>query len=241
MKMSIKYSEIIKQVIGLITIPLLYSGVFIAVILSMHSFHLSETMEDVIVFGGSFLLIGVSVLTVLKFIMVNGEIEYNPNGIHIHLDNRSFLFPHGDFFISYSNVENAAMNEDSAGRSFATLKIRSPKKSILILPVKSTDTDSFVSYWENLQQQFNSYNAVNTGHPELIIKSKGFYESGFMKFLAFLSLLFAGFFTGLKFMDPSSVSTWKLIVFYCYAIPFLYTVIRSNKNNSPLNMSTHEK
>ena len=232
MKANIKYSELLKQVLGLVIIPLLYCGLFLSLIFSLDSFQFSETVVNIVIFGGSFLLIGISVITVKKFIVVDAAVEYNMRGIHFHLNRKTFIFPHDDIFINYQNIANASLDEDESGRSVGTLKIKSPKKSIIIMADKFENTAQFIEFWYGLEQRFSSFNASNENHPTLLIQQKGFYESSFMKFFAYLALVFSISLIILKIVYPNTVSTWKLVGFYCYAIPFILTVFNSNKKSN---------
>jgi hypothetical protein len=188
-----------------------------------------DTMQ-IIIFAGAFLLIGVSALTVLKMIMPAAELDYDQNGIYIFFERRSFIFLQKELFISYSNIANASFNADAAKHTFVSIKLRDPQKSIILYPQKKY-SDQFESYWQELEKKFISYNAVNLQHPELLIRNKRFFEGKLMQFFAFISVLLAVLFTALKLFDPSSFSTWNLIAFYCYTIPFAAVVLQSNKNS----------
>ena len=232
MKARIKYSEVLKQVIAMIVIPVLLMGIFLFGFSLADKFDFSKTLKDILLYVVIFASIGCSVLLILKIIMVDGEIEYDARGIHFHLHKKSFLFPHDDFFINYQNISNASLGDDESGRTAATIKIKSPNKTIVISPDSIENTNSFIDFWTNLEKQFSSFNSSNEDHPALLIQKKGFYESGFIKFLAYFALISSILLLVLKFINPDIVSTWKLIGFYCYALPFMLMVFKSNKNSN---------
>lgn len=232
MKTTIKYTEIFKQVMGIILIPLLYMGVFMFLLFSIEEGVLSELFMNILIFGGIFIVMAASVVTILNLIMVDGVASFDEEGVHIRLEKKSFLFPHDDFFIPYSNIESAGMNEDVSDRIFISLKTKAPGKSMLIFPDKTDNNAVFLEFWEGLERQFGNYNKPNADEPGMLIRNKGFYQSGFMKGLAYVSILLVVVLAAMKYARPDSVSTWKLVAFYCYAIPFVYTILKSNKSDS---------
>lgn len=231
MKLQIKYSETMKQVIALIIIPLAMMAIAMFALFSINLDQFSETVETVVIFAFIIAAIGISVFIVLKIIAINATLEYDNRFVNIHLENKSFLYPNQEFHFNYSNIENAAYNVDASARVFILIKLRKPNKSMSLSPINAEQTAEFETFWNGFSDQINSYNSSNTDHPEMKIKSVGFYEGKWAKILAIISLLLALVFTIFKIISPDVISTWRLIAFYCYLIPFASAVYLASKKN----------
>ncbi len=218
-----------KQVLALIFIPLSVMAFAMFVLFSIDLNQFSETIEMVVIFAFIIIAMALSLFVILRIISANAILEYDNRFVNITLDKKSFLYPAQEFHFNYSNIENAALDEDAQARIFITIKLRNPNKSILLSMVKADEQEQFLLFWNGFSEQIKSYNGSAAEHPELKIKSIGFYGSKWTKLLAIVSVVAAIIFTIVKILNPDKLSTLKLIAFYCYALPFVVSVYSASK------------
>lgn len=221
MRTNIRYTETLKQVLGMIIIPIVYIWVFTAFVLWL-SGKISEDVLIILIFTGIILVMWASVLTIFKLMMEAGEAVFDGDGLHIILGRSTFLYPHKEVFIPFSNIAEAGFNEEPGKGPFINLKTRVPKKSIMIFSSSNEDTDSFSAFWLGLQTEINRKNLSAEGAIGGIIKKKGFYESAWVRGIAIFSAAMAILLTILRWNDPDIIAGWKLLGFYCYVIPLCY-------------------
>lgn len=233
MKIEVKYAETMKQVITLVFIPLASMAVCMLLLFSIDLKQFSQTVETIIIYTFIIAALLFSIFTVLRIISIKATIEYDNQLVNIALNKKSFLYPNREFHFNYTNIENASLDEDAQARVFVTIKLKSPSKSILLQPVDQKKSDEFIAFWNDFSAKINVYNESNNEHPELKIKSKGFYDSTWVRVLAVFSVLLAVVLTVAKIADSDAIPTYKLIAFYCYAIPFsvsAYNAYKKSKN-----------
>jgi hypothetical protein len=226
MQVRIRYTETLKQVLGMIIIPILYMGILVAVLFSFDLDKLSEDMEFALIMGTVVLMLAASVLTIFKVIMEGGVASFNEEGLHIRLNRSTFLYPHKEFFIPYNHFENAALDTEPGKSNFISLNTRMPSKSMLIFPEGYADSAEFNDFWKGLNNKIQQYNRAIPADSTGIVKSGGFYENKWIKGIAWVSLAATAWFSILKIGNPEAVSGWKLLMLYCYVVPFCYAVFR---------------
>ena len=231
MKFALKYSETMKQVLALVTIPLSLMAIFLFVLFSIDLNQFSETVQTILIFAFVIAAMSLSIFIILKIISANATMEYDSRFVHITLNNKSFLYPNQEFQFNYTNIENAALNEDTESRIFITIKLKNPNKSILLSPINKDSSEEFVEFWNGFANQINSYNSSIVEHPELKIKSVGFYNTKAAKVFAVISVVLVIVFTIAKIIYPDAFSIYKLILIYCYSIPFVTAVYFASKKN----------
>lgn len=231
MKIAVKYSETMKQVLALVIIPLSLMVILMFVLFSIDLKHFSETVQMVLIFAFVIVAMALSIFIVLKIISANATMEYDNRFVHIALNKKSFLYPNQEFQFNYTNIENAALSEDSQSRIFVTIKLKTPNKTILLSPINTNSSAEFLEFWNGFADQINSYNSTIIEHPELKINSIGFYETKLAKVFAIISVVLTVGFTIAKIIYPNLFSIYKLILIYCYSIPFATAVYFASKKN----------
>jgi hypothetical protein len=101
-----------------------------------------------------------------------------------------------------------------------------PSKSMLIFPEGYADSAEFNDFWKGLNNKIQQYNRAIPADSTGIVKSGGFYENKWIKGIAWVSLAATAWFSILKIGNPEAVSGWKLLMLYCYVVPFCYAVFR---------------
>jgi hypothetical protein len=226
MQIRIRYTETMKQVLGMIIIPILYMGILVAVLFSFDLEKLSEELEFALIIGSVILMMAASVFTIFKVIMEGGTASFVEAGLRICLNRSTFLYPHKDFFIPFGNIETAALDNDPGKSNFISLHTRVPSKSLMIFPEGFTDSPEFADFWVGLNKKIQQYNRTIPPESEGIIKSGGFYQNKWVKGLAWVSLAVTAWLSFMKIGDPESVSGWKLLMLYCYVVPICYAVFK---------------
>jgi len=226
MQVRIRYTETMKQVLGMIIIPILYMGILLAVLFSFDLEKLSEEIEFSLIIGSVILMMAATVFTIFKVIMEGGVASFDEDGVRISLNRSTFLYPHKVFFIPFGHIENAALDNDPGKSDFISLSTRMPSKSMLIFPEGFKDSAEFVDFWKGLNNKIEQYNRAVPAVSSGIIKSEGFYENKWMKGLAWISIAVTAGLSFMKIGDPGSVSGWKLLMLYCYVVPICYAVFK---------------
>jgi len=228
MRINIRYTETLKQVLGLIIVPIVYMLTFTALAIGLYD-TMSEGLWMLLLLGGIILVIAVAVFTIRTFIIEAGETFFDDKGLHILLKRRTFLYPHQQVFIPYSHIAEAGFNIEPSKGGFINITTRLPKKSLMIFPENYGNPDSFTDFWHGLEAAMNKINQAETDTSKGIIKSSGFYEHPFIRSFALISAITAIIATVMRWNDPTAISSWKLIGFYCYVIPLCAAVIGHKK------------
>ncbi len=223
MSIRIKYSEIPKQIIAMIVIPIVFIFGFIEAMFYVEPFIHNETVFQVLLILGSFIVIGFAAFTVLKVILPEATVSYDDSGIHFLLKRNSLFFKR-EFFVEYANIENTAVDEDPQGRTFASIRTRSPKKTMLLYPFEKKATTEFTDYWQKLFAEVSK-------HPSVAVKitHTSFFQGSTMKFIGWVVIACTIFLTVWKILHPDAVSTWELIAMYVMVLPFVIIFLKSNK------------
>ncbi len=220
-----------KQVLLLILIPLIVIGLVVFVALNLDAIQLNATTDAIFVIGGSGIGILLSIVIILALTYAKGTISFDHKTIWITLDKTSLLFRKKEISFGFEQIANASMDEDNYGNRFIILKLRNPSKTINLSSEIKDSNEELIAFWDAFEQQINQYNEANIDQPSLAIRKKSFYQQGWMKALAIISVIAAIAFTILKVVQPDSVSIWRLLLFYIYAIPFGLSVYIANKKN----------
>lgn len=155
MRYTVKYSELYKQLIGLILIPLTLAAIFIFGMYLFKWLVVSETFMNVYTIAGSCLVVLLGIFLARKFIMVDADVEYDMNGIHIQLKNANILYKQTAFSLHYNNIQNITFDENDNYRVYVKISTLSPKKTIFISPDNYNDNASFISYWSDVTKKIN--------------------------------------------------------------------------------------
>jgi len=226
MQVRIRYTETMKQVLGMIIIPILYMGILVTILFSFDLDKLSEELEFALIIGSVILMMAASVFTIFRVIIEGGMASFDGEGLRICLNRSTFLYPHQDFFIPFGNIENAALDNDPGKSNFISLSTRMPSKSMMIFPEGFADSVEFAEFWKELNNKIQQYNRELPLESKGIIKSAGFYQNKWVKGLAWVSLAVTACLSFMKIGDPEAVSGWKLLMLYCYVVPICYAVFK---------------
>ncbi len=207
----------------MILIPTVLVLLFILLMTGIKKNEFSETLMTILIFGGTFIVIGISVLIILKGIITKAQLDYDRFGLTITILSKNMLFPKIQQ-IPFSNLRQFSVEEDTNGRAFISIKTQSPKKSILLFPLIQDEPEEFLKFGEQLKAYIAH---INTSLPQYAIQQTGFYESRWMKGLAIAAILFVILVTGLKIYNPESVSNLRLLFMYVVSIPFIYKIFQN--------------
>jgi hypothetical protein len=230
MSIAIRYTETIKQVLGIILIPILFMGILLGVLFSINLDGLSVGMEFAIIMTGVIIMMSVRVYTIFKIMMEKGEAFFDASGLHFRLNRSTFLYPHKNFDIPFTQLDNASINEEPGKSHFISLQIKHPSKSILIFPVDYANDTPLIEFYKALKLELRKIDGTESAEKKEGVKSKSFYSSAGIRTLGWLALMIALIPTIIKIMDPESLSGWKLFVVYVYTLPFCYAVFRPGKD-----------
>lgn len=153
MRCSVKYSELYKQLIGLITIPLTLAAIYLLVMYLLKIALVSETILNIYSFGGSIIVVLLGIFILRKFILINAEVEYDTYGIYFQLKNNSFLYNETSVSVLYDNIDKISFDENDNYRVYVKIKTKLPKKTILISPDKYANSATFISYWSDVTEK----------------------------------------------------------------------------------------
>lgn len=155
MRCAVKYSELYKQLIGLILFPLALTAVYLLVMYVLQLLKVSETMQQIYSIGGSVVLVLIGIFVVRKNVLIDADAEYDLNGVHFQLKNISFLYKEASISVLYENIQSISFNDNDNYRIYVQLKTRAPKKTIYISPDKYENNATFISYWKDVANKIN--------------------------------------------------------------------------------------
>lgn len=229
MYLNVRYTELRKQIAAMVLLPAVSIILFIFGLLQLKEYGLSETMMDILIFGGTFVVIGGCVLILLRKIIANAVLEYDDKGIFIRIPSSVFLF-RSERFIDYMDLKQFSMETDTNGKMFMSLKCRQNHPSILMFPTDNDDTADFEAAGDAIHAIIAKRNATVPSQER--ISQSGFYDGKGMKILAVALIVAAILLTGLKIYDTEAVPAWRLIAMYVIGIPFILKVFtNSSKYN----------
>ncbi|MFN8263088.1 MAG: hypothetical protein U0T07_06170 [Chitinophagales bacterium] len=225
---QIKYSEGRNLTIIIITLMLVIAalvGVMLFVFLKM------EIEGDIgaIIFGVILtlcsILLGVALIVMFK---VKGVVSFSENLIEINLNKSTLLYKNTNIKIPFSNIKNAVLENDTYNRKVISLSIVAPSKTIYLAPISNDENDNFDQFWNSLDALIQKYNQSqkNIGQQ---IQHKSMYEQWWAKLLAIICAVLAIGICITKIVDQDAISTWRLIAFLAYTIPFCFIVYQANK------------
>lgn len=153
MRCTVKYSELYKQLIGLIIIPLALAAIFLLVMYLLQIAQVSDTTLNIYSFGGSIAVVLIGIFILRKFILINADVEYDSYGIYFQLKNNSFLYNETSVSVLYNNIEKISFGDNDNYRVYVKIKMKLPKKIILISPDKYANSATFISYWSDVREK----------------------------------------------------------------------------------------
>ena len=156
MRFTVKYSELYKQLIGLILIPLTLAAIYILVMYVLKFIQVSEVLLDIYMFGGSIAVVLSGIFIARKFILINADVEYDIYGIHFQLKNKSFLYSETLISVLFDNIQKLSFDENDNYRVYVQIKTKIPKKIIFISPDKYVNQATFISYGSDVKKRIES-------------------------------------------------------------------------------------
>ena len=151
MRSTVKYSELFKQLIGILVIPLILAAVFIIVMYLLKMAQISEAIISIYSIVGSVVVVLSGIFIVRKLVMVSAEVEYDSNGIYFQFKNNSFLYNETSITIRYEDINEIVFDETENYRVYVKLKIRQPKKTNFISPEEYSNNPDFSAYWSDVK------------------------------------------------------------------------------------------
>jgi hypothetical protein len=155
MRCAVKYSELFKQLTGLILFPLALTAIYLLVMYVLHFLKVSETMQQIYSIGGSVVLVIIGIFVVRKNVLIDADAEYDMSGVHFQLKNTSFLYKEASISVLFENIQHISFNDNDNYRIYVQLKTRAPKKTIYISPDKYENNATFISYWKDVAKKIN--------------------------------------------------------------------------------------
>lgn len=207
----------------MILIPTVLVLLFILLMTGLKKYEFSETLMTIFIFVGTFIVIGSSVLIIIKGIITKAQLDYDGFGLTITILSNSIFFPKIQQ-IPFSSLRLFSVEEDTNGRAFISIKTQSPLKSILLFPLVQDEPEAFLLFGEQLKAYIAH---INMSLPQYAIQQTGFYEGRWMKGLAIAAILLVILVTGFKIYKPESVSYLRLLFMYVVSIPFIYKVFQN--------------
>lgn len=150
MMIEVKYSELYKQLIGIIVIPLLLAAFFIILIYLITIMKANEIVLMAFILGGSLFVVLLGIFMARKFSMVNAKVECNKNGLNFLLENSSVLYKENFISVMFNNIQKISFDETDDYRIYVKIKTTYPKKIIYVSPDKFDNNDTFISYWNEI-------------------------------------------------------------------------------------------
>ena len=147
---NIKYSELYKQLIGLLIIPVALAAIYLFVMYLLNMAQVSETTLNIYSFGGSVAIVLIGIFIARKVILINAVVKCDSFGMHFQLKNSSFLYNENSFSVLYNNIEKISFGNNDNYRVFIKIKTKLPKKNILVSPDKYANHAPFISYWSEV-------------------------------------------------------------------------------------------
>lgn len=147
---TVKYSELYKQLIGVIVIPVVLVAIYILLLMLLNSLHPSEMDMNIFIYGGSVFLTISAIFFLRKYILMKADMEYDNYGIHFHLYSNSFLYSEDTFSILYDNIQSISLKKEEDYSVYIKIKTVTPKKIILISPIRNSDYDTLISCWNGI-------------------------------------------------------------------------------------------
>lgn len=229
MQIQVRYTETLKQVLGMVLIPVVLVLSFIYVMVFARKYNVPELQMTIITIAGTLIILGISIFIVLKVLICEATLDFDTRGLYVSVLNNKWLFNSG-IDIEYSNLKQFSAELDTYGRAFFSIKTKHPSKSFLLFPQNKEQTDNFLSLGEEIRINVNRYNQqqLEKGNKEDIISQKGFYESKGMKIFAYIIFFFMVLFTGLAITSGEKFPLWRLFFLYVVGIPFLYSVFKKS-------------
>lgn len=165
MRLTVRYSELLKQLLAIIVVVLNISFVFILFMFLFRSLNVSKTILNIYIVVGSILVAITSIILIHKYILVEAEVEYFLEGITFHFKQYSTLYKANTVTILYDNIQEINFDETESYKVYVMIKTISPKKTIFVSSGKNTNNEVFIEYWSdlkvNIQQKINAKNKIN--------------------------------------------------------------------------------
>jgi hypothetical protein len=233
MQIQVKYTEILKQVLGMIFIPAIMVLLFIFAMIKIKVYDISESMMTAFIVAGTLVVVGISVFIVLKILIAPATLDYDSKGIYVNVLANSWLF-NSSIYVEYANLKQFSAELDTNGRAFMSVKVKSPKKSFFLLPENKLQDESFLAVGKDIMAKVEAYNSsqLEKGQAEAVISKEGFYKGKGMTILAYIFIVVLIAATAAKFYDTNAIPSWRLIFLYSLGIPFVFKVFKSASQNN---------
>lgn len=225
---QIKYSES-RNV--MISIAGAMFSLFVLIMLMLFTFEkikLNNDTEFILIFGVLILGVIFMIVAIVSFIKIKGVISFTSDRIDILLEKTNLLYKKKESSIPFINIKNIVLDKDNYNRKVISITTKQPSFTILLEPQKNDDNDNFEQYWYELDKNIQLYNK-QIHQPELQIQHKSMYEQWWAKLLAIICAVLAIGICITKIVDQDAISTWRLVAFLAYTIPFCFIVYQANK------------
>lgn len=150
MMCEVKYSELYKQLMGMIVIPLLIAAFFIIIMYLLKVMHVNELVFAIYILVGSVVVVLSGIFIVRKFILINATVESDKNGLHFLLEKSSILYKESEVSVLYNNILKISFGDNDNYRIFVKIKTTNPSKTIFVSPDKYDNNDTFIDYWNEI-------------------------------------------------------------------------------------------
>lgn len=157
MMIEVKYSELYKQLIGIIVIPLLLAAFFIILIYLIAVLKANEMVLIAFILGGSLVVVLLGVFMARKFSMINAKVECNINGLNFLLEKSSILYKENLVSVMFNNIQKISLDDSVDYRIYVKIKTSYPKKIIFVSPDKFDNNETFISYWNEIIEKIEEH------------------------------------------------------------------------------------
>jgi hypothetical protein len=216
---TLLYSKIWKQIVAMVTVPLLIIFPFI-LILSQYK-NLSDAVIFTLIGAAMGVMILLTLYGVFKQAMVQSEIKITNVGLQIVFKRKTLFNWHQEKFISFNNLVFVSDDIDiNNNREFFTQKVKGETGKMILIAPKKAPKGEIENFSLELSATVEQYNASHPGSSSPI-KTGSFYRG---KFAIILNWLFVGaaiLSTIIKIINPSSVEWYRLLWLYVISASWL--------------------
>jgi hypothetical protein len=214
----------------LIIIPLLVTAVFLVPVLWLPRF------PDWLVLVHSVALMGVALACTLfavkHWASTPAEASLDEAGILITLQQGSPFYLRKEYKSTWEGVDNVSTNLDPQhNKRFYLLSFRNPATTVNLMPADAADEDTETPFGEVLLNYVQQYNTSHQGHPEAIIRQKGFYDTWWAKALTVCAYVCMIAVLVAYFTDRERLPFWKLIQVCAFSALWLAAFYANQRKN----------
>lgn len=153
MRCTVRYSELYRQLFGIIVIPLLLAAIYVVVMYLLRWLDASEIVMNIYILAGSVVVVLAGIFIVRKLVLIEADVEYDLNGVHFQLKNSSFLYKNTSISLLYNNIESLSFGDNDNYRVYVKIKTTLPKKMVFVSPDKYENNASFIAYWNDVAER----------------------------------------------------------------------------------------